>query len=139
MAANAELCTSCGTRVKERKPVATKNAEEKTNSRQTTALICLAIAVIGIIVIFAYRAWLGGLIYLIAGGIAAMTLKSDYEANDSSSLPSYVMTCIKEKDIWNKIIAIIVVIIPIVVIIATYRWIVVDTERIANDIYNNIM
>lgn len=134
---NAELCISCGTRVKE-KTVTTKNTEKTTSSRQTIALICLVIAVVGIIVLFAYRAWLGGLIYLAASGISFMTLNGDYEANNSLSLPSYVMTCIKGKDIWNKIIALIVVIIPIVLMIASYRWIVVDTARQVEDIMSSI-
>lgn len=136
--ANAELCPSCGTRVKEKKTIAAPPPEEKKSSRKITALMSLAIAILGIIVIFAYRAWLGGLIYLAAGGISLMALKSDFEANDSASLPSYVMSCIKGKDIWNKIIAIVVALIPIVVIFATYRWISVDTAREVDEIMGDV-
>ena len=101
-------------------------------------LVYLAIALVGIIVIFAYRAWLGGLIYLVAGGLSIMALNSDYEANHSPSLPSYIMSCLKGKDIWNKILAIIIVLIPILVIFSTYRWIVVDTAREVDSMMSDI-
>ena len=77
---DVELCPSCGTRVREKKPIATQSTTEQEKSRKTSALVYLAIALVGIIVIFAYRAWLGGLIYLVAGGLSIMALNSDYEA-----------------------------------------------------------
>lgn len=71
-----------------------------------------------------------------------MALNSDYEANHSPSLPSYIMSCLKGKDLWNKILAIIIVLIPILVIFSTYRWIVVDTARevdsMMSDIYEEV-
>ena len=135
---DVELCPSCGTRVREKKPIATQSTTEQEKSRKTSALVYLAIALVGIIVIFAYRAWLGGLIYLVAGGLSIMALNSDYEANLSPSLPSYIMSCLKGKDIWNKILAIIIVLIPILVIFSTYRWIVVDTAREVDSMMSDI-
>ena len=67
-----------------------------------------------------------------------MALNSDYEANHSPSLPSYIMSCLKGKDIWNKILAIIIVLIPILVIFSTYRWIVVDTAREVDSMMSDI-
>lgn len=133
---NANLCPSCGTRVKEKKIVETKTTTEQANSRKTIGVTCIIIAIIAVLVMLSYRVWLGGLIYLVAGGIAFMTLKSDFEGNSSSSMPTYVKKCIKEGDIWNKIIAIIVALIPIVVIVCTYCWITVDTQRAVEDMWD---
>lgn len=48
------------------------------------------------------------------------------------------MSCLKGKDIWNKILAIIIVLIPILVIFSTYRWIVVDTAREVDSMMSDI-
>lgn len=125
---NADLCVSCGARVKQ----PTKNSEqpmqvEKNNI--TFALVTGIICIFGVIVLYAYRAWLGGLIYGFGALLAIVALKKAYENDDKISAWDYIKQCFTGKDIGKKIMIVVSVLLLIVEIIATYRWIVVDTIR----------
>ena len=123
-----ELCPNCGYRIKEHIVPVSKN-EKKSGPSKNTGYIVAVIAIIGVILMFAFRAWLGGLIYFVAALISWNTLNGEYEANKSSSLPEYVLSCVREGDVPRKIMGLVLLLLPLVVVIASHRWIVVDTQR----------
>lgn len=89
----------------------------------------LIIAVLGIIILFAYRAWLGGLIYILGAALSIADLRKQYENDDKISVGDFIKKCLLGKNIGNKIMMVIAILLPIVVVVATFRWIVVDTIR----------
>lgn len=117
------------------------------------SIIALIGAVVGIIVMFAYRAWLGGLIYIAAAMVADYLLRSclkdengknaqnfvfQYIFDRDFSVPEYVSGGFKSKYIIKKIISAIVTLLPLVVLVATIMWIFVDTNREVDEAFKEV-
>ena len=114
--------------------------EKKQQEKQdkTKGIITLIIAIIGILVLFKVRAILGGIIYLVAFGFGLYMLKSKVDYSATFSI-SYFIKNIRKENFWTEgIYTIIVVLLPLIVCITIYRWIVVDTVRDVNNLYNNL-
>lgn len=124
---NAKVCTHCGYRSK-----ATENSEKSKddkniNNNSSFSLIIIVVAIIGVITIFSYRAWLGGILYLLAGIFAISLLRQTYEKDNTKSAEEFIKNCFTGKNTLNRLLIIISFLMPIIEIIATYRWIVNDT------------
>lgn len=116
-------------------------------------IVSILIAVVSIIVIFAYRAWLGGAIYLVAGIIADFALRASLKEKTGEEYPNYVLALISEKkvtmpkyvkdgfksdNIIEKILSFMVIVLPVVIVVCVILWITWDTNRQVDEIYNNI-
>ncbi|MGN0613419.1 MAG: hypothetical protein ACI4JB_05915 [Porcipelethomonas sp.] len=116
-------------------------------------IVSILIAVVSIIVIFAYRAWLGGIIYLVAGIIADFALRASLKEKTGEEYPNYVLALISEKkitmpkyvkdglkseDIIEKILSFMIIVLPVVIIVCIILWITWDTHRQVDDIYDSI-
>lgn len=125
--------------------------EQKPNT--VVSLLAVIVAVVGIIVMFAYRAWLGGIIYIAAAAAADYLLRScskDENGKKAESLvhqfifdrdfsiPEYISEGFKSKIIVKKILCGVVVLVPLVVLVAVIMWIFVDTNREAEDFANDV-
>ena len=131
---NVNLCPSCGAVLKEKQKVDENEKKENNNKALNSKGITSAIfAVLGILVIYGYRAWLGGLIYVFAASISIITLKDLYADFKENSLSGFIVKCFKSDNIGEKIMIFIALLLPIIVIISAYRWITVDTVRQVND------
>ncbi len=128
------VCPSCGTKLI--KVELNDNDIKKNNS--TYEITLTVIAIIGIIIMYAYRAWLGGPIFLIAAYLAFVLLKEQYNSKKMNSVADYIKYVFKEETITRKIVCAVVMIAPVILVIATYRWIVVDTQRMVDSMFSNI-
>lgn len=112
--------------------------QKQESQDKSKGIIALVIAIIGIIVLFKVSAILGGIVYLISFGFSLYVLKSKVDYSATFSI-MYFLKNIKKDNFWTEgIFTIIVALIPLIVCIAIYRWIVVDTVREVNSIYNNL-
>ena len=124
---DANVCTFCGTKLtNEASPQKGKIDFGDDNTKK--AILSAIIAVIGIIVMFAYRAWLGVPIYLVGFLIAVMQLRGDFEA-EGGSLVEFIKDRLKNGDIGTKILTAVVAILPFVLIVGIIWYIVVDSFR----------
>ncbi|MGN0620635.1 MAG: hypothetical protein ACI4I9_02105 [Porcipelethomonas sp.] len=123
------------------------------NKNKIIGIVSILIAVIGIVIIFAYRAWLGGIIYLVAGIIADFALRASLKEKNGAEYPNYVLAMLSEKkismpkyvkdglkskDIIEKILSFMIVVLPVVIIACVILWITWDTSRQVDDIYDGI-
>lgn len=123
------------------------------NKNKIVGIASVLIAVIGIIVVFTYRAWLGGIIYLVAGIMADIALRGSLKERTGEEYPNYVLAMMSEKkialpkyvkdgmknsDIVEKILSIMIVMLPVVIIACIILWITWDTSRTVDDIYSGI-
>lgn len=123
------------------------------NKNKIIGVASILVAIVGIIVIFVYRAWLGGAIFLLAGIIADIALRASLKERTGEEYPNYVLALISEKkvtmpkyvkdglkskDIIEKILSVIVTLLPVVIIVCVILWITWDTHRQVDDIYGDI-
>lgn len=123
------------------------------NKNKIIGIASILAAIAGIIVVFAYRAWLGGAIFLLAGIIADIALRASLKERTGEEYPNYVLALISEKkvtmpkyvkdglkskDIIEKILSVIVTLLPVVIIVCVILWITWDTHRQVDDIYGDI-
>lgn len=123
------------------------------NKNKIIGIASILVAVVGIVIVFAYRAWLGGAIFLVAGIIADFALRASLKEKTGEEYPNYVLALISEKkitmpkyvkdglkskDIIEKVLSLIIVALPVVVIVCVILWITWDTHRQVDDIYGNI-
>ncbi|MGN0585297.1 MAG: hypothetical protein ACI4JD_07565 [Ruminococcus sp.] len=116
-------------------------------------IVSILVAVVSIIVIIAYRAWLGGIIYLAAGIIADFALRASLKEKTGEEYPNYVLALISEKkitlpkyikdgmksaDIIEKILSYMIILLPVVIVVCIVLWITWDTSRQVDDIYDSI-
>lgn len=102
------------------------------NKNKIIGVASILVAIVGIIVIFVYRAWLGGAIFLLAGIIADIALRASLKERTGEEYPNYVLALISEKkvtmpkyvkdglkskDIIEKILSVIVTLLPVVIIV----------------------
>lgn len=138
MPVDANLCPYCGTNMNGNinRNINTTNYKINLGNDSTKrGLLVALLAVIGIIVMFAYRAWLGIPIYLVAFFIAVMQIRNEYEA-EGGALDEFIKDCIKNKDLGTKMMTVTVLIAPIVLIVGAVCWIYLDTSRQVDAIYN---
>ncbi len=128
MPADANLCPYCGTNMNSNINNTPDNKPKLDSGNIKRGLLVALLAVLSIVIMFAYRAWLGIPIYLVAFFIAVMQIRNEYEA-EGGALDEFIKDCIKNKDIGTKLMMIVVLILPVVLIIGTYRWIFTDTYR----------
>lgn len=121
------------------------------NKNKIIGIASILTAVIGIIVILAYRAWLGGIIFLVAGIVADSALRASLKEKTGEEYPNYVLALISEKkitmpkyvkdglkskDIIEKILSFLIVVLPVVIIACVILWITWDTSRQVDDAFN---
>ena len=121
------------------------------NKNKIIGIASILTAVIGIIVILAYRAWLGGIIFLVAGIVADSALRASLKERTGEEYPNYVLALISEKkitmpkyvkdglkskDIIEKILSFLIVVLPVVIIACVILWITWDTSRQVDDAFN---
>ena len=107
-------------------------------NHKVVGIVTVVFTIISLIVLFNVSALIGGFLYLLAFAFSLHQLKSKVGYEESFSIMSFVKNISKD-NFWEEgIFTIIVILIPLIVIIATYRWIFVDTAREVNAIYNNL-
>ncbi len=127
--AETTVCPLCGKSFAESIGSAQNNGSKLSfEGNMKLSLIAAALAVIGIIVMIAYRAWLGLPIYIIGFLIAGKSVKDGHEAF-GGTIVEYLKDSIKSKDLSTKINAIVVVIAPIVFFAGIYGIIFKDSQR----------
>ena len=130
--ADATVCPLCGKSLAENTDV-----KKESDGNMKKSLIAAALAVIGIIIMLAFRAWLGVPIYLIGFFIAVKSLKEGNEAVGGEFV-DYLKESLKGKDLSAKINTIVVAIAPIVLVVGVFFYIYVDSARQVEAIYNSI-
>lgn len=123
------------------------------NKNKIIGIVSILIAVIIIIVVFAYRAWLGGAIYLVAGIVADFALRASLKEKTGEEYPNYFLALItekkvstpkyvkdgfKSKNIIDKVLSLIIIALPVVIIVCVILWITWDTNRQVDNIYDNV-
>lgn len=123
------------------------------NKNKIIGIVSILIAVISIIVVFAYRAWLGGAIYLVAGIVADFALRASLKEKTGEEYPNYVLALItekkvstpkyvkdgfKSKNIIDKVLSLMIIALPVVIIVCVILWITWDTNRQVDNIYDNV-
>lgn len=117
---NAEICPYCGKSFSEKLSPDSSKLSLKGDDKM--AIISVIIAVLGIVVTFACMAWLGIPIYLVGFFISAMTLRSEIDAQGGSFI-DVIKDCLKNKGIVARLMAIVVLIMPIVLVIGIFIYI----------------
>lgn len=131
---NFNVCTNCGKKL----ITSDRKKEVKKDSSDSLGIFAGIIAIISILVLYKISAVIGMILYLIAFGIAITELKKDSEFNQGNHL-EYCKSCFRKERFLSKgIPLIIVVLIPLIVIIAIYRWIYADTIRSVNNLYESM-
>lgn len=131
---NFNVCTNCGTKL----ITGDKKKVVKKDSSNSLGIFAGIIAIISIMVLYKISAVIGMILYLIAFGIAITELKKDSEFNQGNHL-NYCKSCFCKESFLSKGIPLIVVIlIPLIVIIAIYRWIFADTIRSVDNLYDSM-
>lgn len=131
---NFNVCTNCGTKL----ITSDKKKEVKKENSNSLGVFTGIIAIISIMVLYKISAVIGMILYLIAFGIAITELKKDSAFNQGNHL-DYCKSCLRKERFLSKGIPLIVVIlIPLIVIIAIYRWIFADTIRSVDNLYDSM-
>ena len=119
------------------------------NRNKMMGVVSILVAVISIIVILTYRAWLGGIIYLVAPLFADYVLRVNLKEKTGEEYPNYVVALITEKkvtapkyvsegmkssDIIEKIQALMIAVLPVVIVVCVILWITWDTNRTMDEI-----
>lgn len=125
------VCTVCGMKVVETN-IEIKEVQKNNISYEKMLVI---FAIIGILTMYGYRAWLGGPIYLISAYLAFTILKEQYNEMGINFVTDYVKHVFSKDNITRKMICVIVMLAPIVSMVALYRWVVVDTMRMVDSLY----
>lgn len=123
---DAKVCSFCGKVLVEDDTVKTTPAAASGNL--TKPLVAAAAAVIGIIVMLAYRAWLGFPIYLVGFIFAFLQIKGAQEAF-GGNIVEYLKDAVKNGDIAAKITAVTVASLPIALGFAIYGFVVGDSMK----------
>lgn len=116
-------------------------------------LVSIAGAVIAVIVVLSYRAWFGGLIYIVAALLADHVLRADLKEKTGEEYPNYVVAlitekkvkppkyvsdCMKSNDFLEKVQAYMIAVLPIVIVVCVVLWIFWDSSREVDEAYKAI-
>lgn len=93
------------------------------------SIIVIVIFIVAMLLLFNVSAIIGGIVYLLAFGISLMELKSKLSYEETFSIIKFIKNIKKDTLLTEGVFTIIVAILPLIVIIAIYRWVVADTIR----------
>ncbi len=123
------------------------------NKNKKMGLVSVAGAVIAIIVVLSYRAWLGGLIYIVAALLADHVLRANLKEKTGEEYPNYVVALITEKkvktpkyvsdckkssDFLEKVQAYMIAALPFVIVICVVLYFTWDSSREVEEAYEAI-
>lgn len=106
------------------------------NQKYYKSIGVIVIFIVAMLLLFNVSAIIGGIVYLIAFGVSLRELKGKVAYEETFSIMKFIKNIKKDTLLTEGVFTIIVAILPIIVIIATYRWIVVDTIREVDKIYD---
>lgn len=99
------------------------------NQKYYKSIGVIVIFIIAMLLLFNVSAIIGGIVYLLAFGISLRELKGKVAYEGSFSIMKFIKNIKKDTLLTEGIFTIIVAVLPLIVVIALYRWIVVDTVR----------
>lgn len=99
------------------------------NQKYYKSIGAIVIFIVAILLLFNVSAIIGGIVYLLAFGISIRELKGKVAYEESFSIMKFIKNIKKDTLLTEGVFTIIVAVLPLIVIIALYRWIVVDTAR----------
>lgn len=98
----------------------------------------IVIFIVAMLLMFKVSAIFGGIVYLLAFGISLMELRSKVAFEETFSIMGFIKNIRKNTLLTEGVFAITVAILPLVAVIATYRWIAVDTVRKVDALFDSI-
>ena len=122
------VCTHCGAVITPQaaKPKK-KDSTEVKRDNQAIAITSVIITLVGIFIMFEVSALVGMIIYLIAFALSFNELRKDPEFRPETIVPFKGM----------GLMFLVVAILPLMAVIGSYRWIVTDTNREVESMYND--
>lgn len=99
------------------------------NQKYYKSIGVIVIFIMAMLLLFKVSAVIGGIVYLLAFGISLKELKGKVAYAESFSIMKFIKNIKKDTLLTEGVFTIIVAVLPLIVIIALYRWIVVDTVR----------
>lgn len=93
---------------------------------------------IGVFLMLKVWAWLGLIVYLITFGLSLIKLKQSVGYNETFNIFVFLKRINKETFWQEGVFAIVVAIIPIVICVFLYSWIILDSVRTANLITSEV-
>lgn len=130
------ICPFCGTNLNGETNKTKQNLSVDSNSIKK-GILSAVLGILGIIIMLAYRAWLGVPIYAVGAVIAILHLRNEY-TTASGSLIDFIKDNLKSKDIGLILMTVVAVLLPVVVVVGSIFWIYVDTEREVEAMFGSI-
>lgn len=125
------------------KTIDAKNEDEKKDStevkrdNQAIAITSVIITLVGIFIMFEVSALVGMIIYLIAFALSFNELRKDPEFRPETIVP-FAKKCLSKENFKGMgLMFLVVAILPLMAVIGSYRWIVTDTYREVESMYND--
>ena len=120
-----------------RKETAIKDSTEVKRDNQAIAITSVIITLVGIFIMFEVSALVGMIIYLIAFALSFNELRKDPEFRPETIVP-FAKKCLSKENFKGMgLMFLVVAILPLMAVIGSYRWIVTDTYREVESMYND--
>lgn len=104
---------------------------------QAIAITSVIITLVGIFIMFEVSALVGMIIYLIAFALSFNELRKDPEFRPETIVP-FAKKCLSKENFKGMgLMFLVVAILPLMAVIGSYRWIVTDTYREVESMYND--
>lgn len=133
---NFNVCTKCGTVLSVRKITSIDLSEDKLKITKKLGMGVGAFTFIALVLLFQVSAMLGMILYFIAFAIAINAFKDD-ERISKGNYAELVKECFRKENLLSKgILMAVILIVPIVLSVGLYRWIITDTIREVDNMYN---
>ena len=132
------VCTHCGAVITPQaaKPKK-KDSTEVKRDNQAIAITSVIITLVGIFIMFEVSALVGMIIYLIAFALSFNELRKDPEYRPETIVP-FAKKCLSKENFKGMgLMFLVVAILPLMAVIGSYRWIVTDTYREVESMYND--
>lgn len=132
------VCTHCGAVITPQaaKPKK-KDSTEVKRDNQAIAITSVIITLVGIFIMFEVSALVGMIIYLIAFALSFNELRKDSEFRPETIVP-FAKKCLSKENFKGMgLMFLVVAILPLMAVIGSYRWIVTDTYREVESMYND--
>lgn len=132
------VCTHCGAVITPQaaKPKK-KDSTEVKRDNQAIAITSVVITLVGIFIMFEVSALVGMIIYLIAFTLSFNELRKDSEFRPETIVP-FAKKCLSKENFKGMgLMFLVVAILPLMAVIGSYRWIVTDTYREVESMYND--
>lgn len=101
-------------------------------------LAVIVIFIVAMLLMYEVSAILGGVVYLLAFGISLMELRSKVAFEETFSIMYFIKNIRKDTLFTEGVFTIIVAALPLIAVIAIYRWIAVDTVREVDALFDSI-